>query len=141
LVGNTINQRIFRSTLVIAGLTLLVRVIGLAREIAIAGYFGTSDEVDAYLMAFLLPNFVINVLAGSINAAFIPTFVAVRQQQGRDAAHRLLGSVLLATAGLLFVITLLLLGCAPAVLSRLAPGFDDLKLTLTLRLYIFGFLP
>jgi putative peptidoglycan lipid II flippase len=86
-------------------------------------------------MAFLLPNFVVNVLAGSINAAFIPTFVSVREQRGLGPANRLLGSVMLATTVLLGIATLGLTAAAPMILRRLAPAFPAEKLTLTIHLY------
>lgn len=133
--GRSINHRIFQSTLTIAVLTLFVRVVGLLREMAIAAHFGTSNEVDAYLMAFLLPNFVVNVLAGSLNAAFIPIFMEVREKQGAVAAHQLLSTILIATTALLLAIMLLLTAAAPMLLAQLAPGFAAEKLALTLRLY------
>lgn len=133
--GASANRRIFHSAVIIAVLTLLVRMTGLAREIAIAADFGTSDQVDAYLMAFLLPNFALNVLGGSLSAAFIPTFVTVREKAGKSAADRLLGQVLLATVVLLVVATLLLTVLAPALLAHFAHGFGTDKLALTLRYY------
>ncbi|MBX3739294.1 MAG: hypothetical protein KF715_21580 [Candidatus Didemnitutus sp.] len=101
----------------------------------IAARFGTSDEVDAYLMAFVLPNFIVNVLAGTINAAFIPTFVAVRERQGLPAANRLLAGTLFSTIGLLFITGLAFTGLAPTLLPLLAPAFGPAKLALTLRLF------
>lgn len=131
----SVNRRIFKSTVLIAVLTLVVRCVGLAREMAIAANFGTSDQVDAYIVAFLLPSSLVTILAGSLNAAFIPTFVSVRENQGPVAANRLLGNVVLCTVALLTVMWLTLLGLAPLLLARLAPSFDAEKLTLALRLF------
>jgi len=50
--------------------------------ISVAAWFGTADCIDAFLIAFLLPLFVINVVYGSFNVAFIPTFIRVMHKQG-----------------------------------------------------------
>ncbi len=129
------NGRVLRWAALIAVLSLVVRAVGLIREMAIAAHFGTSDEVDAYLTAFLVPNFVVTVLAGSLNAAFIPTFVSVRESQGHEAADRLLVGTLLSTVALLVVVTGgLVLGAFP-LLAALAPGFSASKLALTFTLF------
>jgi putative peptidoglycan lipid II flippase len=129
------DGRVLHWAALIAVLSLVVRAIGLVREMAIAASFGTSDEVDAYLTAFLLPNFVATVLAGSLNAAFIPTFIAVRESQGKPAADRLLAGVLGCTLVLLGVVTLVLVACAGPLLSALAPGYSEEKAALALRLF------
>ena len=41
----------------------------------VTAWFGTADALDAVLIAFFFPTFVINVVARSFNAAFIPTFM------------------------------------------------------------------
>lgn len=133
--GLTTNRRILRSTAVIAVLTLIVRAVGLGREVTIAAYFGTNDQVDAYLTAFLLPNFVVNVLAGSLNTAFIPIFVTTREQRGAAAANRLFGSVLLCTSLLLLAVTVVLTLLMPMILPALAPAFTPAKLALSVHLF------
>src|SRR5436309_11182647 len=80
------------------------RLLGLLRSVIIAHTFGTSPELDAYWVAFRLPDLVFQVLAGAtLASAFIPTFARVQVEEGADAAWRLASSVL----NIVFLATLL----------------------------------
>ena len=60
---------------VVSGLTALVKVAGAVKTIAIARFFGASGELDAYLLAFLIPSFLAEVLCGAIVPALVPRLV------------------------------------------------------------------
>ncbi len=69
------SKKIFRAISVVSMGTLIARLFGLAREIVTAGFFGTTGIYDAFLIAFMIPNFFRGLLAeGALNAAFIPVF-------------------------------------------------------------------
>ena len=54
---------------VVGGATLVAKVLAMAKDMAVASYFGTSDAVDAFFIALTVPMFVISVIAGSIPGA------------------------------------------------------------------------
>ena len=102
------------------------RVLGLLRSVIIAHAYGTRPELDAYFVAFRLPDLVFQLLAGAtLASAFIPTFAGVRARDGEQASWRLasavLNLVLLATA--LFAVIAFLL--APMLVPLLAPGLGE----------------
>ena len=80
--------------LVVAIFTLLAKFIGAGKELVVAHSFGTGSMVDAFLFAFLLPSFVINVLAGSFGSAIMPTYIRVRDKNGNEAAAKLFSSLI-----------------------------------------------
>ena len=92
--GASVNRSIFGAALIVAAFTVVAKLVSVAKELTVAGSFGTSDALDAYLIAFLLPSFTISVVAGSFNAALIPTFIKVRDRQGHEPAQRLLSTVM-----------------------------------------------
>src|SRR6185295_780234 len=94
LAKDSINRRIFKAMVTVGGLSIIVKLAATLKEIAFARRFGASDELDAFLIAFLLPAVVMNIAAGSFNAALIPTYIEVRDRDGRDAAGRLFASVM-----------------------------------------------
>src|SRR5687768_18544986 len=53
----SVNHQILVATLVVGGLTFLVHVATAAKELLTAFRFGTADELDAFLIAFLMPSF------------------------------------------------------------------------------------
>ncbi|MDP8978433.1 MAG: murein biosynthesis integral membrane protein MurJ, partial [Actinomycetota bacterium] len=92
------------ASLVAAGI-LLSRLSGLARQVVVGYYLGTSYALDAYTAAFRIPNLMQNLLGeGVLSASFIPVHSRLLAQ-GRDAeAGRVAGAV----AGLLITVTGLL---------------------------------
>jgi putative peptidoglycan lipid II flippase len=117
--------------------TLTSRLLGLARDQVLAAYFGAGDAMDAFLVAFRMPNLLRDLFAeGAMSAAFVPTFTRYLALHGRTRAWRLASNVLntlLLVTGSLVVIGVLFAG--PLVRS-LAADFAaiDGKLELTVQL-------
>src|SRR6266851_9277511 len=85
-LNESVNGRIFGAATLLAGLTTAVKIAGFGKEILVARYFGASNALDAFYVAFLLPTFFVGIIANSCNDAFIPTYVAVRESEGIQAA-------------------------------------------------------
>src|SRR5437588_2283341 len=88
---NTTNQKIFRAALIVGFFSLVAKIAATLKELIVARSFGRGDEVDAFLIAFVLPSFVLNMGMSALGYTLVPVFVEVRQRDGVDAAHRLLG--------------------------------------------------
>lgn len=117
--------------------TLTSRILGVVREQVLASYFGASDAMDAFNVAFRVPNMVRDLFAeGAMSAAFVPTFTKTLATDGKAAAWRLasivINTLLLAT-GLLVLLGILFAG--PLVLA-FAGDYADVpgKLALTVGL-------
>jgi len=75
--------------------TLTSRVLGLARDQVLAGYFGAGNDMDAFVVAFRVPNLVRDLFAeGAMSAAFVPTFTRELTLEGKGHAWRLGNNVL-----------------------------------------------
>ena len=130
-----VSWRVLFQMLTVGASTGLVKIAAAAKVVATARAFGTSDGLDAYLVAFLLPAFVCDTLAGSLTSSLVPTFIEVRELQGRDAAIRLYRSVLAAGTGLLAAAAILVGVFAPWIFRLLASSFDRNKIALTCSLF------
>ena len=130
-----IHREMLGPIAIIGCLTLVVKVLGILREVLIARSYGVGDRVDAYLAA-LTPLTLATGLIGALNAAFIPTFIRVRENHGLERAHDLLQHV--AWRGMLVLIcaTAVLGASGHAILTITAPGFSAAKLALAFRLYL-----
>src|SRR5437762_9864653 len=122
------NRKIFSATLVIASFTLGAKVVSTAKELVVAASFGTADAIDAFLVAFIVPSLAISVISGSFNAAFMPTYIQVRERGGAQSAQRLLGSVMTSSTLLLAAATILMILAAPYYLPLIASGFSVEKM-------------
>jgi putative peptidoglycan lipid II flippase len=134
------NRRIFAAMVTVGGLTFIVKMAATAKELFVAHRFGTSDALDAYLIALVMPAFFGSVLAGSFNAAFIPAYVQIREHQGREAAQKLFAGTMFLCLLLLVSASVLLALIASPLLSLIASGFGAEKMALTRSLY-FTLLP
>src|SRR3982750_179923 len=66
------------------------RLLGLVRDQVLAAMFGAGNAMDAYNVAFRIPNLVRDLFAeGAMSAAFVPTFTRKLTTDGRDDAWRL----------------------------------------------------
>ena len=75
--------------------SLLSRLAGLIRDNVFSHYFGPTLTTDIYNAAFILPDFIFNVLVlGALAASFIPVFVERKHVAGEAAAFRLASTVL-----------------------------------------------
>ena len=71
------------------------RMLGLVREQVLAYWFGAGDSMDAFLVAFRVPNLVRDLFAeGAMSAALVPTFSRTLASDGRDRAWQLGNAVL-----------------------------------------------
>jgi putative peptidoglycan lipid II flippase len=88
--GGGTGGGIARNTAIFSVLTGLSRVVGLAREIVFAGYFGTTGYASAFAIAYQVPNYIAQLFAQSaLAAAFVPVFTDLLQKGRRNDAVRL----------------------------------------------------
>src|SRR6478672_11538431 len=103
----TPSDRIAHAASLAGAATLTSRLLGLVREQVLAALFGAGDEMDAYFVAFRIPNLVRDLFAeGAMSAAFVPTFTRELALNGKAEAWRLGNNVLnalLITTGALVV--------------------------------------
>lgn len=135
-------KRLFSSTsktitgaAIILGLaSFLSRLVGVIRDRILAHYFGAGDILDAYYVAFRIPDLLFNLLiAGALSAGFIPIFLKVWNKNKKEAwrlTSNVLNFVLLSfiiVCGILYVFM-------PHIMPVIAPGFAGEKLELATRL-------
>ena len=85
---------LFRAAATVSSLTLLSRITGLVREQIGAALFGTSAMMDAFQIAFRIPNLLRRLFAeGAFAQAFVPLLAATRASQGDDATRDLVDAV------------------------------------------------
>ena len=121
------EHRVAASTRLIAGLTLLSRVLGYAREATYGYFFGTGPVLSSFRIAFMVPNLSRRLFGeGALSAAFIPVFTRALQSGDTQRARRVAGGVLT----LLAVVLLVLIVIGEAALW----GFEAVHPNMTLRL-------
>jgi putative peptidoglycan lipid II flippase len=79
-----------RSAGIIGMATMASRILGLVRDQVMAYLFGAGSQMDAYNVAFRIPNLVRDLFAeGAMSAAFVPAFTRRLTNEDKDGAWRL----------------------------------------------------
>jgi putative peptidoglycan lipid II flippase len=119
-------RRLARNTAFFSFATGLSRLLGLAREVVAASYFGVSGAMSAFTIAFQVPNLVRALFADSaLQGAFVPVFTELLEKGERKEAFRVASSLFFLILLILGGLTALFVLLAEPLMSVFAPGFDD----------------
>src|SRR6266852_1861737 len=119
-MAETADRRMSTRATGVVGIAILSsRLLGLIREMVFAGLFGAGKNLDAFLMAFRLPNLLRDLFAeGALSTAFITTFSKKIAVEGDQSAWRLANKVATLTAVFMSAITLLGIVFAPQLIGQ-----------------------
>lgn len=124
-----------RSTAIFALWTGVSRVAGLLREIIAAAIFGTQGAINAFVIAFAVPNLLRSLVADSaLSAAFLPVFTELEERGRQREARRLAGALVGVISVGLGLVSLLAVVTAPWVMPLFAPGLSPDLVDETVRL-------
>ena len=120
----------------VIGLAVLCsRILGLAREQICAALFGGGGAMDAFTVAFRIPNLLRDLFAeGALSTAFVTTFSKTIAREGDQAAWRLADKVATLTVVVLGALCVLGMVFSHRLVALLAPGFDLVKAARTAQL-------
>ncbi|MGE4658072.1 MAG: murein biosynthesis integral membrane protein MurJ [Gammaproteobacteria bacterium] len=119
-------QGLFKAVSVVGSMTLLSRITGLARDIGFSHWFGAGVIMDAFLVAFKIPNLLRRFFAeGAFSPAFVPVISEYSATHSLDETRELVNRVSGTLALVLFMITALGVISAPILIMVFAPGFLD----------------
>lgn len=105
-------------------MTLISRILGFVRDMAIARYFGADAATDAFFAAFRIPNFLRRLFAeGSFAQAFVPLAAESRESGGMAGMRAFLARASGSLAWVLFLASLAGALAAPLLILAFAPGF------------------
>src|SRR2546426_1492187 len=132
--GPARGRRLARSTAIFSLATGLSRILGLVREIVARNYFGTVGPINAFEVAFLIPNTLRALVAdAALSSAFVPVFGDLLEKGERKRAWRVASS--------LFWLVLLGLGGVTALFIVISPwvmrafGYGQLAVNLSRLLF------
>ena len=113
----------FKNGIIIIFHTLLSRIFGLARELCIANFFGTSLYADAINTALRFPNLFRRIVGeGALSSVFVPIY-SEKLQQSESKAAKFASEIFTIMFLSLSILCALLIIFMPYVVKLNAPGF------------------
>lgn len=118
-------MNLLKAAFSISALTMLSRLTGLVRDQISAALFGVSPMMDAFNIAFRIPNLLRRLFAeGAFSQAFVPLLAATRAKHGDEDTHRLIDAVATVMTWVLVLVCAIGIVGAPVFVWLLASGFD-----------------
>lgn len=120
------SRALFKATSLVGGMTLVSRILGFARDMMLARYFGAGMVMDAFTQAFKIPNFGRRTFGeGAFSLAFVPVLSEYKATRSQEEVKLLTDRVAGSLALVLFGVTLVGVVGAPVVMWIFAPGFSN----------------
>jgi len=132
------REHFFSAAKVIAGITLISRIFGMLRDMAITS-LGANRLTDAYGLAFQIPNLFRRLFGeGALTSAFVPIFTDTSEKGGFEKACKLLSNAM-ALLSVFLLITMIIVEIG-FVIVALLPGPVDRKLLMVLASIMFPYM-
>jgi putative peptidoglycan lipid II flippase len=123
--GVSTHRGFLRSTTIVGSMTFLSRLSGMIRDQVYSTMFGAGPLMDAFLVAFKIPNFLRRITGeGAFSQAFVPVLAEYKHHKTHPEVNELVAGVMGTLGTLLFIITAIGVIAAPLVIWAFAPGFD-----------------
>lgn len=121
-----VRASLLRSTSVFSAMTLLSRIAGFARDALQSRIFGASAAMDAFVIAYRIPNYLRRIFAeGSMQMAFVPVLNEIRERGDQAALKEFIDRMAGALFAVVFVVAGIGMLAAPLIAGLFAPGSVD----------------
>ena len=88
------SKRLLKSGIIVSGMTLVSRVLGLVRDVVIAHLIGAGAAADVFLFANRIPNFLRRLFAeGAFSQAFVPVLAEYQKSGDLSKTREFIGKV------------------------------------------------
>jgi putative peptidoglycan lipid II flippase len=137
-VDETSGRRLARSTAIFSLATGLSRILGLIREVVASYYFGAAGKINAFTVAFQVPNLVRALVAdAALQSAFVPVFTELLEKGDKRRAWRVASSLFWLVLLILSALTALFIVVAPLIIGLFGDPGGDRQLAIGLSRVLF----
>lgn len=139
------DRKLIRSMLSVSAPTFLSRIFGLVRDMIQARYMGTGTGMDAFTIAYTIPNLLRRLTGeGAMTAAFIPVFTQQKSERSKEELWKFAHYFFFDLTLIMALITVLGVLFAPVLVKLISIGFKDVAgkwdLTISLTRFMFPYI-
>jgi putative peptidoglycan lipid II flippase len=129
-----LSRRMYRPIITITIITIVNQIINFVMQLALAALFGSNREMDAYIAAITLPNYIVTVLLSVQGAVFIPVFIDYLQSKNEEEAWNVASGVINGYLCFLGAFTVVGVLFAKQLLQLTVPGLSSSTLELSAQM-------
>lgn len=119
------RQSLLRSTTLVSIMTFVSRMAGFVRDMVIANFFGAQAGMDAFFVAFRIPNFMRRLFAeGAFAQAFVPVLAEYQKTRSPDDVRVFIARIAGYLSSILTLVTIVGIIASPVIIFLFAPGFS-----------------
>lgn len=115
---------IAKSSLIVSVLSIAGLALGFVSTCVIAAVFGAGRQMDVFFAAITIPTFINSILCSSLSFTFIPVLAEYGATDKKDT-DEIISGFLLGSLLVSFLLCLMMIGTAPLLMRKIAPGFTD----------------
>ncbi|MCK3655337.1 multidrug transporter MurJ [Pasteurellaceae bacterium Macca] len=118
------SKKLLKSGIIVSGMTLISRILGLVRDIVVATLLGSSVAADVFLFANRIPNFLRRLFAeGAFSKAFVPVLAEYNAENDPNKTREFIAKVSGTLGGLVTVVTLVGMIASPVIAALFGTGW------------------
>lgn len=118
------TKKLLKSTALVSSMTFISRIMGLVRDMVQAHVFGASAGMDAFMVAFRIPNFMRRLFAeGSFSQAFVPVLARYKEKHTEEEVREFVAGMAGTLGTVLLLLTVVVELATPLVVLIFAPGY------------------
>jgi len=134
-------MNLLRAASTISLFTLASRVTGLVREMIVAALFGAGATVDAFNVAFRIPNLLRRLFGeGAFTQAFVPVLAQTRAAEGDEVTHRLIDAVATMLFWALLATCAVGVIAAPIIVWLMGAGLERFDAAVVMTRWMFPYI-
>lgn len=120
------KQSLLRSTTLVSIMTFISRMMGFVRDMVLANFFGAQAGMDAFFVAFRIPNFMRRLFAeGAFAQAFVPVLAEYQKTRSAEEVRTFIARISGHLSSILTLVTAVGIIASPVIIFLFAPGFGQ----------------
>ncbi|TMU84123.1 murein biosynthesis integral membrane protein MurJ [Bacillus sp. BHET2] len=130
-----------KTVLILIIITIMSKLTGLAREITLSYFYGTSSVSDAYFISMIIPFVIFSFIGVSISSGYIPLFTKLEKEKGKVSSEKFTNNLINTLLIFSTFIVILIQIFTNEVVGIFATGFDEKTMNLAVtftRITVFG---
>ena len=134
-------SKVAKAAIGLMAATLVAKILGFGRELALASAYGASNVSDAFLVAMNIPAVIFTAIGTSLGTAFIPLYCDVNSKGGEKASIKFTNNIFNIVVLICLVLSAIGVIFTPNIVKLFAVGFEGETLKLAVyytRVMILG---